>query len=83
MASKRCIRRRRERVSRTMCRSQRLHIERCCLNKQPFDTFDQAEGEMLSLMGASYYDGEDLTSVQSLETTTTSAMCRANSAGKS
>jgi hypothetical protein len=30
------------------------------LNKQPFDTFDQAEGEMLSLMGASYYDGEDL-----------------------
>ena len=43
-----------------MCRSQRLRIERCCLNKQPFDTFDQAEGEMLSLMGASYYDGEDL-----------------------
>jgi len=60
MASKRCVRRRRERVSHTVCRSQRLHIERCCLNKQPFDTFDQAEGEMLSLMGASYYDSEDL-----------------------
>jgi len=50
-----------------------------------FDTFDQAEGEMLSLMGASYYDGEDL-NVYLCPVTGNHyhfGMCRASSAGKS
>jgi hypothetical protein len=56
MASKRRLRR------RYGCAARRTHhnIQKCCKDKQAFDTFDEAEGEMLRLMAAPYYDGKTL-----------------------